>query len=113
MRGIRGFLEQAHQISDEQGLTLRELGKIYGRSLLIPQLVGTPTQIADALETLFLEGAGDGFIISPAYLPGSFTEFVEWVVPELQKRGLFRKNYAGTTLRHHLGLNDPLAQVPV
>jgi CO dehydrogenase/acetyl-CoA synthase beta subunit len=44
------------------------------------------------------------FIISPAYLPGAFEEFVEFVVPELQRRGLFRREYTGRTLRDHLGL---------
>lgn len=63
-------------------------------------------QVADQLETMFREEAGDGFVISPAFLPGAFEEFVELVIPELQRRGLFRKEYTGATLRDNLGLKD-------
>lgn len=104
VQGSQGLFAVTQKLSLEQGLTLRELGKIYGRSLVVPQLVGTPTQIADQLETMFQQEAGDGFVISPAYLPRAFEEFVDLVTPELQKRGLFRKEYAGNTLRENLGL---------
>jgi hypothetical protein len=55
----------------------------------------------------FEAGACDGFVISPAYLPGSFVEFTAEVVPELQKFGLFRRTYSGATLRDHLGSTAP------
>ena len=61
---------------------------------------------ADQLAELFEQGGCDGFVISPAYLPGSFTEFVESVIPHLQRKGLFRKTYEGATLREHLGLGE-------
>ncbi|MEH1888794.1 MAG: LLM class flavin-dependent oxidoreductase [Nostoc sp.] len=99
------LLAVVQRLSLDKTITLRDLGKIYGRSLAVPQLVGTPIQIADKLEALFHEQAGDGFVISPAYLPGSFDEFVDLVIPELQKRGLFRKEYTGNTLRDSLRLN--------
>lgn len=67
-------------------------------------LVGTPCAIADALEQWFRENAADGFNLIPPDLPDSLGDFVDLVVPELQRRGLFRKRYAGTTLRDHLGL---------
>lgn len=101
----RGLYDLAQKLSGE-GVTLRELGKLYGRSILVPQVVGTPGQVADQLETMFREEAGDGFVISPAFLPGAFEEFVELVIPELQRRGLFRKEYTGATLRDNLGLKD-------
>jgi N-acetyl-S-(2-succino)cysteine monooxygenase len=63
--------------------------------------------VADQLEAWYHAGAGDGFIIRPSYLPGSMEEFVRLVVPELQRRGLFRKEYEGQTLRDHLGLSRP------
>jgi alkanesulfonate monooxygenase SsuD/methylene tetrahydromethanopterin reductase-like flavin-dependent oxidoreductase (luciferase family) len=69
----------------------------------VPQLVGTPSEVADQLEDLFTSGACDGFAVSPSHLPGAFAEFADAVVPELQRRGLFRHDYAGTTLRSHLG----------
>jgi hypothetical protein len=49
----------------------------------------------------------DGFVIMPAYFPGAFDDFVNLVVPELQRRGLFRRDYSGSTLRDHLGLLRP------
>lgn len=97
----RGLYDLARKMSDE-GMTLQEIGKRYGRSILVPQVVGTPAQVAEQLETWFLEEAGDGFVISPAYLPGAFEEFVKFVVPELQKRGRFRNKYVGSTLRENL-----------
>ncbi len=106
VQGSRGQFNMIQKLSQEKGLTLRDVGQAYGQSVLVPQLVGTPTQIADQLESLFQQGAGDGFIISPAYLPGSFEEFVDSVVPELQRRGLFRTEYSGRTLRDNLGLTD-------
>ena len=55
-------------------------------------------------------GAADGFIISAAYLPGAYEEFVDQVVPLLQDRGVFRTEYEGTTLREHLGLSRPTGE---
>ncbi|WNZ27043.1 LLM class flavin-dependent oxidoreductase [Leptolyngbya sp. NK1-12] len=102
--GIRGLFEVALRLSKKEGLTLRDIGRLYAEGILLPHVVGTPAQIADQLEESFRNGEADGFIISPAYLPGAFEEFVEFVVPELQRRGLFRKEYTGHTLRDHLGL---------
>ncbi len=68
---------------------------------------GTPAQIADLLQTWFADDAADGFVISSAYLPGQLEAFVDGVVPILQERGLFRRDYEGTMLRDHLGLTRP------
>jgi FMN-dependent oxidoreductase (nitrilotriacetate monooxygenase family) len=65
---------------------------------------GTPEQIADTIEDWFESRAADGFVIQGSGLPGQLEEFVEQVVPLLRKRGLFRHEYAGNTLREHLGL---------
>ncbi len=114
--GIKGLFEVALRLSKKDGLTLRDIGRLYAEGILLPHVVGTPTQIADQLEESFRNGEADGFIISPAYLPGAFEEFVELVVPELQQRGLFRKEYTGKTLRDHLGLSKanltPFTQQP-
>lgn len=72
--------------------------------------IGTPAQIADVMEHWFKNGAADGFNVMPAWLPGSLTDFVDMVIPELQRRGLFRREYEGTTLRDHLGLPIPRAR---
>ncbi len=105
--GMRGMFDLVLKLSQEEGLTLGDIGKLYGASVLVPQLVGTPEQVADQLETMFQAEACDGFVISPAYLPGAFKEFVKFVVPELQRRGIFRTQYTGKTLREHLGLKYP------
>ena len=91
-----------------QDLTLAEMGRRYGTNVaFVPQWAGTGEQIADQLEHHFKAGAADGFIISAAFLPGAYDEFVDQVVPILQARGLFRTDYAGHTLRDHLGLRLP------
>jgi FMN-dependent oxidoreductase (nitrilotriacetate monooxygenase family) len=72
--------------------------------------IGTPQQIADVMEHWFQNGAADGFNVMPAWLPGSLTDFVDLVIPELQRRGLFRKGYEGRTLRENLGLPRPASR---
>ncbi|MCX2711586.1 NtaA/DmoA family FMN-dependent monooxygenase [Mycolicibacterium sp. J2] len=71
-------------------------------------VVGTPERIADEIEEWFTEGAADGFVLRDSGLSGQTELFVEQVVPVLRKRGLFRHEYAGTTLRSHLGLEVPV-----
>ena len=68
---------------------------------------GSATDVADRLEEWFVTKAADGFNILPQILPGALDDFVNLVVPELQRRGLFRREYSGTTLRDHLGLQRP------
>lgn len=70
-------------------------------------MVGTPEQIADAMQEWFDNGAADAFNIMPPILPTGLTDFVDQVVPILRKRGLFRHEYEGTTLRENLGLSRP------
>jgi FMN-dependent oxidoreductase (nitrilotriacetate monooxygenase family) len=69
--------------------------------------IGTPRQVADEMEHWFRDGAADGFNVMPAWLPGSLKDFVDLVIPELQRRGLFRTEYEATTLRGNLGLPKP------
>lgn len=104
--GNTGLFDVARRISQQDNLTLRDLGKLYAQGVLLPQLVGTPQQIADQLEASFENGEADGFIVSAAYLPGTFEEFSDFVVPELQRRGRVRQSYSGGTLRDNLGLGE-------
>ena len=67
-------------------------------------LIGTPAEIADVMQDWFESEACDGFNITPTHLPGGCEDFVDLVVPELQRRGLFRREYEGRTLRENLGL---------
>jgi len=71
------------------------------------QFVGTYEQLADLMQQWFEEYGCDGFNIMPPVLPGDLNEFVDHVVPILQARGLFRKEYTGSTLREHLGVDRP------
>ena len=71
---------------------------------------GTPEQIADLIEDWFTDGAADGFNVMPPLLPLQFDVFAAEVVPILRKRGLFRSEYSGTTLRQHYGLDWPRSQ---
>jgi N-acetyl-S-(2-succino)cysteine monooxygenase len=88
-----------------QGLTLREIAKRYNRNKAI--FCGTVKQIADHMEHWMEVGACDGFMISFVALPSTLSDFVDKVVPELQRRGCFRLDYEGQTLRDHLGLSRP------
>ena len=83
-------------------MTVREAALRWGASIGMPQVVGTPEQVADQLQVFFEEGGADGFNLTPTYTPGSFDEFVETVVPILQRRGLVREEYRGRTFRDHL-----------
>jgi FMN-dependent oxidoreductase (nitrilotriacetate monooxygenase family) len=88
-------------------LTVRQLLKALGGGVGHRIIVGTPEFIADDIETWFRAGAADGFNLMPDVLPTGLEVFVDTVVPLLQKRGLFRKNYEGKTLRDHFGLQKP------
>jgi hypothetical protein len=72
-------------------------------------LSGTPEKIADNIQSWFENGAADGFNVMPPWLPGGFDLFAEHVVPILRKRGLFRVDYTGSTLREHYGLDRPVS----
>jgi alkanesulfonate monooxygenase len=71
------------------------------------QLIGTASEIADSFQEWFERGGADGFNIMPPMLPNGLEDFVDLVVPELQRRGLFRRAYEGAMLRDHLGLPRP------
>lgn len=87
--------------------TVRDFMRISKRGLLNTKWIGGPKEIADMMEEWFTAPACDGFVIGPTHQPGSFEDFVKYVIPELQKRGIYRKDYTGATLRDHLGLSKP------
>jgi FMN-dependent oxidoreductase (nitrilotriacetate monooxygenase family) len=91
-------------------LTLRDLYYRVAAARGHLLLVGTAPQIADELERWFRAGAADGFNVMPPFFPGQFDAFAEKVVPILQERRLFRADYAGNTLRDHLGIGPPPAR---
>ncbi len=87
-------------------MTAREVAMRHGQSVGLPQFVGTPESVADQLEAFMETAGGDGFMLSPIYCPGAIEEFVDQVVPELQRRGLYRSEYRGRTQRDHLRQED-------
>lgn len=101
------FYRIVRDIIERENPTLRQLLRKLGGGGGHRIVVGTPEQVADDLETWFRHGAADGFNVMPDVLPSGFDDVVDHLVPELQRRGLFRTEYTGTTLREHLGLGLP------
>lgn len=92
----------------ERRLTVREAAGMVVRDFGTPVVKGSATEVADMLEDWFRDGACDGFVLTFPVVPLGLQNFVDLVVPELQRRGLFRREYEGTTLRDHLGLAKPV-----
>ena len=90
-----------------ESLSIRQTYQRVLPSIGGPLFKGTGKQIADEMEDWVASGAGDGFTIMAPVNPRGLRDFVDLVVPELQRRGLFRTEYEGTTLREHLGLARP------
>jgi alkanesulfonate monooxygenase len=98
--------ERAIALAKRDNLTVRQLAQRLGGFAGL-SFVGTPQTIADQMEQWLMEEGSDGFNVMFPYLPQGLDDFVDRVVPELQRRGLFRKEYEGTTLRENLGLKRP------
>jgi long-chain alkane monooxygenase len=101
-QGIRGLFDAILQKNDGKPVTVREAAELYGMAMGAPTAVGTPQDVADEMEHYLDEGGCDGFMLLATDVPGCFTNIVELVVPELQRRGRYRTRYPGTTLRESL-----------
>jgi FMN-dependent oxidoreductase (nitrilotriacetate monooxygenase family) len=103
----KGRVEMMVGLARRENLTIRQLIKrVYGqRGHRV--VMGTPVEVADALESWFRGGAADGFNILPLTFPRGLEDIVDLLIPELQRRGLFRKEYEGRTLRENLSLPYP------
>jgi FMN-dependent oxidoreductase (nitrilotriacetate monooxygenase family) len=104
------FFDQIIQLIDEEHLTLRQLYLRFGAARGAQVIRGTPPQIADYMESFFTGDAADGFILTFSLIPDGLNDFIDLVVPELRRRGLFRDEYEGHTLRSHLGLSRPASR---
>ncbi|MGV9414989.1 LLM class flavin-dependent oxidoreductase [Nocardia sp. NPDC003693] len=105
--GSQTFYRVVRGLIDRENPTLRQLLKKLSGGGGHRIVVGTPEQVADDIERWFRAGAADGFNVMPDVLPSGFDDFADHLVPELRRRGLFRTDYDGTTLRDHLGLGLP------
>jgi FMN-dependent oxidoreductase (nitrilotriacetate monooxygenase family) len=105
--GIRGLVQNLRQHIGGETVTLGDLAGHRATLLQGPRFVGTGEDIADQMEEWFSGQACDGFVIAATHAPGAYEDVVRLVVPVLQKRGLFRTRYTGSTLRDHLGIARP------
>lgn len=107
--GIRGLVQNLREHIGGDTVTLADLAGHRATLLQGPRFVGTGAQVADQMEEWFDTGACDGFVLAATHCPGAYEDVVRQVVPELQRRGVFRERYDGSTLRENLGLDRPTA----
>ncbi|HCN44670.1 MAG TPA: nitrilotriacetate monooxygenase, partial [Pseudomonas sp.] len=105
--GQRSRQRLLSELAERENLNLAQLGRRIAGGRGHHSLIGTPAQIADQLQEWFENDAADGFNVLVPHLPGGLEDVASQVVPELQRRGLFRTRYEGVTLREHLGLSRP------
>ena len=106
IKGLQALRDRVVASSGKRNPTLRDFVEITGRGTIreFPVFCGTPKRVADEMQAWLEGGACDGFVLAATHMPGTYEEFVRLVVPELQRRGVFRKEFTGTTLRENLGL---------
>ena len=109
--GWHGFRDRVIEFSGRKNPTVRDFVEVSGRGTIKEHKVfcGTPKSVADQMEEWFTAPACDGFVLAATHMPGAYEDVVRLLVPELQRRGLFHKDYAGPTLRETLGLPIPRA----
>lgn len=109
--GIQAFRDRVVTLSGRANPSPRDFVEFTRRGTLdeFPVFMGSPAQVADQMEEWF-GTACDGFVIAASHAPGAYDDFVRLVVPELRRRGLFRRDYEGSTLRENLGLQRPAVQ---
>ena len=105
--GVRGLVQNIRAHIGGDTVTLADLAGHRATLLQGPRFVGTGPDVADQMEAWFESGACDGFVVAATHCPGAYEDVVRLVVPELQRRGVFRDRYTGATLRDHLGLPRP------
>jgi alkanesulfonate monooxygenase SsuD/methylene tetrahydromethanopterin reductase-like flavin-dependent oxidoreductase (luciferase family) len=107
MTGMLGIRDGVLKRSGKKNPSARDFINFSGRGYVDSAVVGGPKEIADYMEEMFSARGCDGFVVAATHVPGAYADFVAHVVPELQRRGLYHKDYAGVTLRENLGLPRP------
>ena len=109
LSGLQATRDRVVRLSGKPNPTTRDFIQWSGRGTLyeMPRFVGTPAEVVDGLEEWFAGRACDGFVLAATHMPGAYEDFARLVVPELQRRALFHRDYVGTTLRENLGLPRP------
>lgn len=108
--GLKSSALMYYELAQKQNLTIRQLYKKIGMAQEHKTVVGTAKDVVDEMEAWVEAGAADGYNITPTHLPHGIDDFVELVLPELRKRGRFRDEYEGRTLRENLGLPVPASR---
>lgn len=103
---VRSIAENLLNLARKDKLSIRQLYQTVAAGNGCRVLIGTPGEVVDDLQQWFESGAADGFNICPATLPQGIDDLAELVIPEMRRRGLFRSEYEGTTLRENLGLKS-------
>jgi len=106
IKGLQAIRDRVVAQSGKRNPTPRDFVEISGRGTIreFPCFTGTPAQVADEMQAWFEGDACDGFVLAATHMPGAYEDFVRLVAPELQRRGVFRRDYRGVTLRENLGL---------
>jgi FMN-dependent oxidoreductase (nitrilotriacetate monooxygenase family) len=107
MTGMLGIRDGVLRRTGKSNPSARDFIAFSGRGQVESAVVGSPAEVADAMEDLFASRGCDGFVVAATHVPGAYADFVRHVVPELQRRGLYHGDYAGTTLRENLRLPRP------
>ncbi len=107
----QGYRDRVVAQSGKRNPTVADFVNVSGRGTIreLPTFAGSPQMVADQIEEWFSD-ACDGFVLAATHMPGAYEDFTRLEVPELQRRGLFHKDYAGATLRENLGLPRPSSQ---
>ena len=107
MTGMLGIRDGVLKSSGKTNPSARDFINFSGRGQTDSAIVGGPKEIADYMEDMFVNQGCDGFVVAATHVPGAYGDFVRHVIPELQRRGLYHKDYAGKTLRENLGCRVP------
>jgi FMN-dependent oxidoreductase (nitrilotriacetate monooxygenase family) len=105
--GMLTIRDSVIRASGKSNPSTRDFLRYNNRGKVSDAVVGGPKEVADRLEQLFVERACDGFVVAATHVPGAYADFVRYAIPELQRRGLYHRDYAGPTLRENLGLARP------